>query len=366
MFAQTTLGYIRMSKINVLEFSNQWSLGGTEKSAQLFMKYLDKDKFNVWAAGWRGGPRVELIKEYVQEVFINEDIKEMQTWMALHDFDIVHFHRAGNTESILIDTFKLAGIPVLVEHNIFGQFDSSGDNDEIDRHIFVSNIQKKLYSQRAGDGYVESKCIALYNPVEVVEFAKSDKIDYSKPIFGRHSRDDQYKWHPVNIQILPYVKAAVPDAKFHVIGLPTPYREAIERMGLMDMVVEFHMTPDESKIKEFLSTLTVYTHGSLIGESFGIGIAEAMSIGLPVVTHLGGDSAQGELVVDNFTGYVTKENDVKEYADRVIELLKNPTKKEIMGKNGQERALKYFEASQVTKQLEEIFTETLNGKKDYN
>lgn len=353
-----------MSKINVLEFSNQWSLGGTEKSAQLFMKYLDKDKFNVWAAGWRGGPRVELIKEYAQEVFITEDIKEMQNWMALHDFDIVHFHRAGNTESILIDTFKLTGIPVLIEHNIFGQSDPSDDNEEIDKHILISNVQKKLYAQRAGDGYNESKTVALYYPVEVTKFKKVK--NYSAPIFGRHSRPDIYKWSPINVQILPYIKSAVPDAKFYVIGLPDPYREAIQRMGLMDMVVEFPTTNNQDEIAEFLSNLTVFTHGAMIGESFGVVIAEAMSTGIPVVTHLGGDSAQGELVVDNFTGYVTKENDIKEYADRVIELLKNPTKKEIMGKNGQERALKYFEASQVTKQLEEIFTETLNGKKDYN
>jgi hypothetical protein len=59
-FLLDVLGYNenRMRKIKVLEFSNQWSMGGTEKTAQLLVKHLTKDRFEVYAAGWKGGPRL--------------------------------------------------------------------------------------------------------------------------------------------------------------------------------------------------------------------------------------------------------------------------------------------------------------------
>lgn len=352
-----------MKKINILEFSNQWALGGTEKSAQLFMKYMNKNVFNIFVAGWAGGDRLNFVKEFAEDLLISDNPEKLVEWIKSKNIDLVHFHRAGSPESNAIDVFRAAGVRCLIEHNIFGQYDSGPDEPKIDKHIFVSNIQKELYKIRAAAHYDETKAVALYNPVEVKEFKKHSNIDYYRPIFGRHSRADPSKWHPINIQILPRVKSAIPEAKFHVIGLPDNYREAIKTIGCMDMVVEFASTVDENEIRNFLNGITVFTHGSVIGESFGIGIAEAMAMGLPVVTHFGGDSAQAELVTDGFTGFISEHNEIDRYADRVIELLENPALKVQLGMNGQNRALERFEASQQTVLLENIFLETLNAKK---
>ena len=57
-----------MQKIKVLEFSNQWSMGGTEKTAQLLLKHLNKDRFEVYAAGWKGGPRLPIVEKLAADV----------------------------------------------------------------------------------------------------------------------------------------------------------------------------------------------------------------------------------------------------------------------------------------------------------
>lgn len=348
-----------MKKINLLEFSNQWSMGGTEKAAQLFMKYIDKDKFNVYAAGWRGGPRESLVRDLGVEMHIEENQNNMIEWIKSKNIDIVHMHRAGSEEHILIDTFKKAGVKCIVEHNIFAQVDNSSDENEIDKHIFLSNIQLEMYKQRAGSPRLD-KLEALYYPVETEAFIK--KENYSAPIFGRHSRPDMYKWSLVNIQILPIIKAEIPDAKFHVIGLPDQYREAIKRIGCEDMVVEFPATSDQNEIAKFLNGLTIYTHGAMIGESFGMVIAEAMSTGLPVITHRGGDGAQAELVVDGVNGIVCQENNFKEYAAALIYLLKNRETEAVrMGSKGIEFSNK-FAAEAITRKLEKILVDTFNNK----
>ena len=350
------------AKINILEFSNQWGLGGTEKSAQLFIQYIDKSIFNIFVAGWAGGERLKFVEQFAEDKLISENPAQLIEWIKSKKIDLVHFHRGGSEESKAIEVFTAAGVNCLIEHNIFGQYDSGPDESKINKHIFVSNIQKELYKIRAGVHYDESKAVVLYNPIEADKFKKASRIDYSKPIFGRHSRVDPCKWHPLNVLILPRIKRAVPEAKFHVIGLPGNYRDAINNLGCMDMVVEFPVTVDENEIKNFLNGITVFTHGSEIGESFGMGIAEAMAIGLPVVTHFGGDSAQAELVTDGFNGFISKQDDIDRYADNVIELLLNPHTKLELGLNGQNRALQRFEASQQAAALQIIFIETLNGK----
>lgn len=345
-----------LSKIRILEFSNQWSMGGTEKTSQLFMKYLNKDKFTVFAAGWRGGDRLELIKPLVEDVFISDDTIKMIEWIRSKKIDIVHFHRMGDPDHQLIDTFRGAGIKILIEHNIFAHFDNTADRTSIKKHIFVSKAQKEIYKQRASFLYEDSKCVSIYNPVETDQFDSYNfNRDTSKPIFGRYSRKDSSKWHPINVNILPIVKAAIPDAEFHVMGLPDEYRNAIQKMGCMDMVKEFPNTTNDNELCDFLNGITVFSHGSIYGESFGISIAEAMASGLPVVTHSGGDSAQAELITDGFNGYVTDPTDNQAYANRVIELLRNPSLQKEMGDRGRQRVKDWFNVKDIIKQLEEVF-----------
>jgi glycosyltransferase involved in cell wall biosynthesis len=347
-----------MRKIRLLEFSNQRGLGGTDKDSQTVMKYYDREKFEIFAASWVGGPRVKWIEDHGIPNFVEKDQSKMIEWIRDKKIDVVHFYRMGQPEPILIDTFKKAGIPVLIERNCFGLFDNTYDRMKINKHIVCSKVSTEIYKQRSGFFYEESKLTYIYCPTDMERFDNYNFTrDWNAPIFGRYSRKDPSKWHPLNVQCLPIIKSQVPEAKMYAIGLPDEYKKEAIRLGVMDMIVELPSPDDDAEILNFLNNITVFTHGSIYGESFGNTIAESMCAGLPVVTHTGGDSAQCELITNEYNGFYVDQQDVNGYANRIIDLLRNPEKKKAMGELGRQRARQWFDAKVITKQFEDIFIE---------
>ncbi len=345
-----------MKKLNILEFSHQRELGGTDKHSQLMMTYCDKDKFNMFAASYFGGPRAQWITDNNIPNFISNQVKDMIDWIKSQNIDVVHFYRGGGAEPIDIHVFKEAGIPVLIEQNCFAKLDDSADRAKIDIHVVNSSTSEDIYKARAGEHYDANKVRMIYVPIENDKFNKV-KIDYQSQIFGRYSRADANKWHPVNIRCLPHIHHHLPEAKFYVIGLPDTYRDAIKTLNLTDMVVEFPATSDDGLL-DFMSKISVFTHAATIGESFGNVIAESMAAGLPIVTHTGGDGAQAELVSNDYNGYVLNDiEDERKYANKIIRLLKNPNLKEEMGQAGRQRSRQCFDAKRVVKEFEDLYIE---------
>lgn len=344
-----------MKKIKILEFCNQWGIGGTEKTAYTFCKHLDKDIFEVYAAGYQGGEQIPELKQVVKDHIITENEEELIEWITHKKIQIAHFHRFGTAEPKLINILKKSNIPCLIEHNIFGQFDESEDREKINKHILLSLTQKKQYKEKAGINYNEKKIEIIYNPVDEEYLKETQEPNYQQPIFGRHSRKDPLNWDIISILSLPKIKKEIPNAKFHIVGLIDEYREEIKKINCEDMILEFRQTPNKKEIKNFLKSISVYAHSSAIGETFGIKIAEAMSLGLPIITHRGGGNTQTEIVQHNHTGYIVNENDVEDYANKIIYLLKNPNKKKELGQNAKIIAKERFNPQKITKQLENVF-----------
>ncbi len=342
-----------MRKIRVLEFSHQRDWGGTDKSSQLMLQHYDRSKFDVFAASYVGGPRAQWIKDQNIPQLITQNDQDMVDWLKALRIDVVHFYRGGWEEHRDVRIFKDAGIPVLLERNCFAMFDPSADRYLIDKHLMCSQASVQIYKDRSGHLYDSNKVQHIYVPTDCDMFSGL-KRDWDAPTFGRVSRKDPSKWSPINIYSLPYIKEAVPNAKFHVVGLPDQYWPLIEQLNVKSMIVE-HVLPTDQHLVDFLQKITIFAHSSQIGESFGNAMAEAMASELPVVTHWGGDGAQAELTTDGYNGYVVDPNDPKAYADKIIYLLQNPVQKRVMGYYGFERANKLFGVTNVVKQFEDLY-----------
>lgn len=346
-----------MRKIRVLEFPHQRDWGGTDKNSQLMMQHYDREKFEVFAASYVGGPRVQWIHDQGIPNFVSDNDAQMAAWIREQNIDVALFYRMGQYEPRDIRVLKQAGVPILIERNCFGMFDHSNDRHAINKHVVCSRVSVDIYKQRSGQGYDPNKVTYIYCPVDVPVFGQA-KIDYTSHNFGRYSRKDTGKWHTVNITSLPLIREVVHDAKFYVIGLPDEYRELARKLGVLDMIVESEPT-DDANLVNFINQISVFAHSSGCGESFGNTLAEAMAAGLPIVTHPGWDSAQTELVTDGFNGLVADVNDPRDYAAKVIKLLLDPSLKKQMGKNGRERAQAegWFNVKSVVKQFEDIYIE---------
>jgi glycosyltransferase involved in cell wall biosynthesis len=373
-------------KIRILELNNQLIHSGTDKHSQIFIKHYDRLKFDVFMASWAGGERlpdfVELCNQTSTELIVESDSHKMLEWIKSKKIDIARFPRLGiPQDKITLDMLIASKIPIIIENNCFGHFDPSPNRNKINKHIVCSKWSLEAYKKRSGEFYDAQKTVYIYCPIEVFTISEYCKNrDYNRPIFGRYSRKDQAKWHPIQIQALPLIKKAVPEAQFHVIGMPDEYVHLAQQLGVIDMIKIFPIQSDVG-ILEFLKQITVFAHSACLGESFGNSIAEAMSSGLPIVTHTVnpqiGENAQSELVVDNQNGYVvdldhpwvsfdipldlhwaTKEK-INQYANYVIKLLLNPQLKIELGGNGKKMAFELFDAAEITRKTEKIYVEEM-------
>jgi len=88
-----------------------------------------------------------------------------------------------------------------------------------------------------------------------------------------------------------------------------------------------------------------------LAEGMPLGIAEAMKCGvIPIVNDISGGLS--ELIEQGVNGYKIANNNPMEYANRIQELVGNPTEKEKMSENAIDRARRLFDAKTNTAQFE--------------
>ena len=341
-----------MRKIRVLKACNQLGIGGTEKTIQIFSKYLDRSRFEVFVCGLRlGGSRVSEferlgITAIVQPPDLNQLVRDLK-------IDVYHVYRGGDHELGTLPT-KHRGWPKIVETNVFDAVDPLG-NPQIDAHVFFSEWCRDDYLGKYGR-FHGKRYEVLYGPIDFDEFPPVRR-EFRWTI-GRCSRADDQKWHPVCVDILPKVWRQVPQMRCRFRGATPRVRAHLQRLGIADRV---ECSEPTLGVAEFYRGLDVYIHGARVGEGYGVVLAEAMASGLPVVTIATPQrkkcNAQAEVVEHNQTGFVVRY--AWQYADAVIELLQNERLRKRFGEQGYEKAQEQFDALKLTRKLEQLYTELL-------
>jgi len=135
-----------------------------------------------------------------------------------------------------------------------------------------------------------------------------------------------------------------------------------ERLGRLGLEGRVECLEPVLQVREFYRRIDIFTHGARVGETFGCVIAEAMASRIPVVTvstpQRKKSNAQIELIEHNITGFVCRFS--WQYANAVVELLKNHELRERFGQRGYEKAFEQFEVSRLTRKLEQIYTELMD------
>jgi glycosyltransferase involved in cell wall biosynthesis len=92
-------------------------------------------------------------------------------------------------------------------------------------------------------------------------------------------------------------------------------------------------------------------------------IPQAMAMGLPVVANAVDGSS--EAIVPGETGYLCSPGALDEMAECCAELLRDPVKRNAMGKKGQEYASKEFDVRQMVTQIDSVYQELLVQSQSY-
>lgn len=291
------------SDIRILHILNQLSLGGTEKTAQIFCEYLNKNE-GVFSKifAFKGGER-EIALHNADVSFDIGDVSLLSK--EIRDFEphIIHLHRAGWAEDATMSAIaiqKSRGFDCkIVETNIFGDVDRGQYQGIIDLHLFVSNYIKFWHDKGQifdKDLVPQSKKKVLYNPIysqralcqnyvgrsyQSERYRENLDIKEDSILIGRIGRADNHDGisHKAMELIWGGKTEIDPEKVFYVAVSPQKGTEIPHKNYRKADSILIDVNP-------FYEAIDVFAHDRIDGETFGCCIAESMMVGTPVVTHV--------------------------------------------------------------------------------
>jgi glycosyltransferase involved in cell wall biosynthesis len=179
-------------------------------------------------------------------------------------------------------------------------------------------------------------------------------ISGSDLVVGKIARLFRLKGHEFLFAAAPRIVAAVPSAKFLLVG-DGIYRERFERlavnMGLRSHFIFAGLVPPQD-IPRYIASMDVVAHLSL-REGLPRALPQALACGKPVVA-FDVDGAR-EVCLDGETGFLVRAEDVDALAGAVIRLLQDAVLAHRMGAQGRELIRERFSEERMVQQLDELY-----------
>ena len=233
-------------------------------------------------------------------------------------------------------------------------------NDSVDFLIFISENEKKIASL-AGVNLKKKPHSVLYNPVEkILKKPPKRKNDELRVIYV--GTLDYYKGSKRLIELAKCLKKINAKVKISAFGtspknkkwfflnrnIYEELKNKVINLGLSDWL-EYHgytVNPEEEMIKS-----DILIHPSEYNDPWGRNVIEALSLGLPVITH----GKYRVFVRNNFTGLIFEEWNVNKYIHSLKNLSQNKDQIYIWSKNALNLSRKLFEKKNYGKSINSIY-----------
>ncbi len=363
-----------MIKVAFIKFGGMAN-GGTEKVLQTIAAELPKDKFIVDyfycdSAPYIGSDfvhpdtdpsRVQYVKDNgVNVIKFDVEFKDLRT--STHDwvntnfwdlfdeekYDVIQTGRSGHPEypftlinkTPIVDSIHLSGMAEN-KHNTV-------------KTVLISKEQRDRWIMSGGPA---DKAVIIPNPLRIPdvgdinyreEFGWQDKF-----IFGLHQRRDNHIFSPIPLEA--YDEIEDDNTAFLLLGGSENYQKQAKDLGLKNFK---HLPPvgELEPIHKFLNTLDVFAHGRSDGEQCSCAIIEAMSHGLPVISHTAPSMGQLEQIGD--AGKVT--NSYQEYSEVMVDMIDNKNYYSKCAQNSKKRYNEIYKLESIIKKYADIYEGVVN------
>lgn len=368
--------------MKVTVFLNQLGLGGTEKAAARWARGLRERGHEVHALALREGPRRSEFEKYDIEVrvisreaaLIHDQLRSLQP-------DVIHAHAPGHPHEgdVLGEALSRLSrkIPVL-QTNVFGQLDNPKENAWTDFRLFVSWTScvqaARRQFRRLDAAFFQHASVAPYpldseeppSRLAISDFRKQNGVGNDEALFGRLSRPEPNKWTDLPIKAFRLARKQNLGLKLLLREPPSAVAKELRNAGDKDQFIILPATSDPAELRLTMGSLDAVLHTSVIGESFGYGIAEPMNLAKPVIANSTPwlDQAQIELVRHGECGFIA--STPRSIADAVLRLASDPALRNELGIAGQRHIRRLADPEESIERLERALSATLSGKPNPN
>lgn len=240
-------------------------------------------------------------------------IFEIRTILKKNDFTIIHSTMAYSHLVMGLSSMFMNTQNIWFQHGpVGGILDFLASFFKVDIILFNSDFLMKKHMNSFGfnKGKYAPKVIALpvkleepkYSEVLVLENELKLNNKFVIGSFGRISRGKNYE-----LLIKAFSQLEMKDARLMIVGSPTSeadeeYLAELEDLCLkLDVRDEVLFISHQTNVSVYYKLLHLYVHSGVLDEGFGLTVAEAMYLGVPVISSPYG--ALEEFVRNNETAY---------------------------------------------------------------
>lgn len=362
-----------MIKIAFIKFGGM-AIGGTEKVLQTIAANLPKDKFQVDyyycdAAPYIGSDykhidtdpsRVEYIKNnnvnaikfhvgFKNVTVSTHDWVDTDFWDVFdeNNYDVIQTGRSGHPEYPFI---HINNTPIVDSIHLSGMAENKHN---VIKTVLISSEQKDRWVAAGGP---RERSTIIPNPIEIPKVDENyfEELEIKdKFVFGLHQRNDDGIFSDIPLNAYKQIESE--STLFLMLGGSKRYQEQAKQLGIKN--IQFlHTTGNLNIIHKFLNTLDVYAHGRADGEQCSCAIIEAMSHGLPVISHIAPSMGQAEQIAD--AGKVV--NDYIEYSQVMMDLMSDSKYYTECSNNSESRYNNVYALDKVILKYIQIYEEIVN------
>lgn len=266
------------------------------------------------------------------------------------EFDVVQAAKAGHAEFPISNVTRT---PVVEYRTLDARVDWT---PAIRWSIHISEYQRRLWLKRGGKLKASS---VIPIPVVLKNSPRNLRaelgISAEAVVVGMHQRVDDNIFSAIPLRA--FAELDDENALFLMLGGSSLYGTLAAELGVRNFIQLPH-SGDDNRVSVFLNTLDVFAHGRKDGETFGSVLAEAMSHGLPCISHKSLTGANGQPETMGPGGFFAC--NLVEYRTYLRELISNHSLRMDVGKSGKQYANAHYRVSSAAQQLSEVYSIVLS------
>lgn len=287
----------------------------------------------------------------------------VRQWISQGNFDLLHLHEPAIPSLSLLACWAAEGPMVGTFHAVAKRQRAifaigpilEPVIEKLSVRIAVSESARLTLTE-----HLETDAIVIPNGIYGEKFRNGlAREEWSGKTVGFIGRfEEPRKGLSVLLDALPIVARSVPDIRVLVAG-PGESEDVIKGVDpqLRNRISFLGRISDEEKT-DFLSSVSLYVAPNTGGESFGIILAEAMAAGAAVVAS--DIPAFAALLGNGKYGALFESENATDLAQKMIELLRDDTKRSELALVGQEHA-KIFDWDNVAEQIFSVYEMAMVG-----